>query len=885
LVATKQPAPGEARQDGDKLMSFRAWLFVIWCFSTFVASAQAGAPDGGKKETFWVIPHTHWEGAVFKTREEYLEMGLSNILTAMKLLREQPGFRFTLDQAAYVKPFLERYPAQEADFRRFLAEGRLQLAGALDVMPDDNMPGGETFIRQMQYGKGFYREKLGVDVTTGWLLDTFGHHAQIPQLLAQGGYKSFWFFRGVPRQDHPAEFLWEGIDGTRIPAFWLPYGYGLLYPTPKDPAAFRSFAIDRFNQLAANARGANRVGLSGADVSEPEQHLVARIDEFNRDPSARFVMKMAVPADYEAAIAPQADRPMWKGELNPIFQGIYSSRIELKAWMRIMERQLLSVEKLAALATWLGSPAEPQSILNVWEPVLFNQTHDLASGVMTDHVYQDTVRSYEYAERRAREQIDQYWTAVFSRVDTRGPGAPLIVFNTLGWPRTDVASVNVGFAETGIEKVSLTGPDGDVAFQIMSASQYEDGGLKTARLAFIARDVPALGYCTYHLSATRGSGRPLAQFSAPTAGGNVLENELYRLTMDHATGAITSLRVKAGDWDVLAGRGNVVARQQDRGDLWELHKGLDGGSRIAMTTIQQVPNRDTAVFVDGASPGASTLRTGPVLSEFRVARSFGSGRFATLVRLYAGLRRIEVTTQLVNNEKYVRYQALFPTTIERGKTTHEIPFGAIDRPQAIEFPAQNWADFSDGRRGLALLNVGLPGNLTSGSTMMVSLLRAHTLGAYGFGGGYEPGMSSDTGLQLGQERTMQYALVPHAGDWRDARVYRDGLELNHPLLCRNVLPHSGSLPKRWGLLEVSNPNVVVSALKPGSEGDLVLRVYEATGRAAAAVAIKVHAEVLKARSANLLEDALAEMPAERGVVTFDLHPFEIKTVRLRLGAG
>ena len=89
--------------------------------------------------------------------------------------------------------------------------------------------------------------------------------------------------------------------------------------------------------------------------------------------------------------------------------------------------------------------------------------------------------------------------------------------------------------------------------------------------------------------------------------------------------------------------------------------------------------------------------------------------------------------------------------------------------------------------------------------MMISLLRAHTLGAYGFGGGYEPGMSSDTGFQLGQERIVRYALVPHAGDWREAGVFRDGLEFNHPLICRKVLPHAGTLPDRWGLLEVSNP--------------------------------------------------------------------------------
>jgi alpha-mannosidase len=311
----------------------------------------------------------------------------------------------------------------------------------------------------------------------------------------------------------------------------------------------------------------------------------------------------------------------------------------------------------------------------------------------------------------------------------------------------------------------------------------------------------------------------------------VLENEFCRITLDPSSGAIASLRVRPDDWEVLAGRGNVVSRQQDRGDLWELYKGLNGGSRIAMTTRQPVPKRGEALFSDEGNAPLGSLRTGPVLSEFRIERRFGSGRFATAVRLIEGLHRIEITTRLVNNEKFVRYQVLFPTTITGGTNTHEIPFGSIERPGSIEFPAQNWVDHSDGRHGLALLNIGLPGNLTTDGTMMISLLRAHTLGAYGFGGGYEPGMSSETGMQLGQERTMRYALVPHSGNWRQAAVVREGWAFNHPLICRQVLPHAGPLPQRWGLLDVSHQSVVVTALKPGRDGAAVLRVYEAgTGR-------------------------------------------------------
>ena len=442
-------------------MSPRILLFV--CVTGLLPgaiSSRASEPRSGEKDTFWVIPHTHWEGAVFKTREEYLEMGLPNILKAMKLLKEQPEFRFVLDQVAYVKPFLDRYPDQEADFRKFLAEGRLQLVGGLDVMPDVNMPGGETFIRQMQYGKRYYREKLGIDVTTGWLLDTFGHHAQIPQLLALAGYKSFWHQRGVSRNDHPSEFLWEGIDGTRIPAFWLPHSYGLLFNSPREFPKFQEFMKQRFSILTPNSAGHDRVGLAGADVSEPEEHLVPSIKAFNAKADAPFTMRMGVPSEFEAIAAKRSDLPVFRGELNPIFQGTYSSRIELKEWIRTLERKLITAEKLAGLASWLGAPFHETAVWRAWEPVLFNETHDLSSGVMTDHVYEDTVRSYEFSNRLADELIDSSWGVLAAKIDTRGAGTPVVVFNSLGWTRSDITEVDLGFgghAPRGIDLVDDAG--------------------------------------------------------------------------------------------------------------------------------------------------------------------------------------------------------------------------------------------------------------------------------------------------------------------------------------------------------------------------------------------------------------------------------------------
>ena len=129
---------------------------------------------------------------------------------------------------------------------------------------------------------------------------------------------------------------------------------------------------------------------------------------------------------------------------------------------------------------------------------------------------------------------------------------------------------------------------------------------------------------------------------------------------------------------------------------------------------------------------------------------------------------------------------------------------------------------------------------------------------------------------------MRYALVPHEGDWRTTGVFRDGWEFNHPLVCRKVSPHQGPLPKSWGLVEVSSPNVVVSSLKPSREGDVALRLYEAAGRATPGVTIKLSAKILAAHEANLLEDAGAQIDTEADSLRVDLRPFEIKTIRLKL---
>jgi alpha-mannosidase len=81
---------------------------------------------------------------------------------------------------------------------------------------------------------------------------------------------------------------------------------------------------------------------------------------------------------------------------------------------------------------------------------------------------------------------------------------------------------------------------------------------------------------------------------------------------------------------------------------------------------------------------------------------------------------------------------------------------------------------------------------------------------------------------------------------------------------------------------VSNDDVVTSALKPGKNGTVVLRVYEAAGKPSHAVRATWHATTSQVHEANLIEDAGAPIDAQGDSFTFELKPYEIKTFELTI---
>ena len=100
------------------------------------------------------------------------------------------------------------------------------------VMPDMNMPDAESLIMQIQFGRSFSRDSLGIEPRACWIADCWGHHAQLPQILRKCGYESYFFWRCMREDVLKNDFLWRGIDGTTIQTHWLARGYAnLRFPT------------------------------------------------------------------------------------------------------------------------------------------------------------------------------------------------------------------------------------------------------------------------------------------------------------------------------------------------------------------------------------------------------------------------------------------------------------------------------------------------------------------------------------------------------------------------------------------------------------------------------------------------------------------------------
>lgn len=811
--------------------------------------------------------NAHIDAAWLWREKETVEVCRRTFASVMNMFRARPDFTYTQSAAAYYD-WMERLdPDLFREIKQRIAEGRWEVVGGMWVEPDCNLPSGESWARHLLYGKGYFRDKVGVDVKIGWNPDSFGYHANMPALYARAGIEAF-ITQKIGWNDTTVfphrVFWWQSKDGSRVLSYF-PFDYVNEVDDP-----FR--LVDWMRQFEANTGFRKMLVLFGVGDhgGGPSLEMIDRIERLKTllvYPSIEY----GTATTYLDWLRAQdlATLPVWTDELYLEYhQGTFTTQAATKAANQRAQTRLGDAETFAALATLTGRTYPAADLQDGWRHAMFNQFHDILPGSSIREVYVDAAARYREVDAIAAHERAGALAALAGAVDTRAAkGTPLVVFNRLSWTRTDAVAAELPEGDDGPWSV-FDARGREVPSQVVAGAgerRYE------RTLLFVAREVPALGYALYDLrrEAPAATVRGELAVAADRA-----ENAFVRVFVDPKTGWLSSVFDRTSGRELLAGPGNELQVLEDRPQAWDAWNiGLTG-------------RRHPTVF-----RGVEVVENGPVRAVLRVrhdylepgtkkeypTEDFPTSFFTQDIVLWEGLPRVEFRTDADWWEKKTMLKVAFPLAVnaaEARDATFDIPYGTIRRSTGnttpaekgqIEVPAQRWADLSDARGGASVLTVAKHGFDVKGQTIRLSLLRAPIW----------PDPTADRG-----HHEMVYALYPHAGAPVEAGTVQRAAELDAPLAAIPTGRHPGRWPARHGFVSIAPSNLVIAGLKKAERGDAwVLRWYDVSGRDSLAV-ITLPAAPRRAVVSNLLEEDGAEVPVDGTTIRVPTGHDAIVTLKL-----
>ena len=105
--------------------------------------------------------NAHIDAAWLWPWTETVEVVRQTFGTALQLMDEYPKYTYTQSAAAYDEWLEQKYPPVFNQIQERVKEGRWEMVGGMWVEPDLNMPDGESQVRQLLIGKGYFQTRSG----------------------------------------------------------------------------------------------------------------------------------------------------------------------------------------------------------------------------------------------------------------------------------------------------------------------------------------------------------------------------------------------------------------------------------------------------------------------------------------------------------------------------------------------------------------------------------------------------------------------------------------------------------------------------------------------------------------------------------------------------
>jgi hypothetical protein len=859
-----------------------------------------------KKWKIYAVSYSHWDlgwgGYPHGLRTDVRHGNMERALEYCRLTDawdNDSKFRYQLETSEPITSFLASHgEAEAAELAQRIREGRIHV-GVLHNTANTEQLGDELLARLLYLGGRHTPDLLGVrrgrtaqidDVTSlTWPLATDLKEAGVPYLFH--GHNDSWYAM-QPAEFEPV-FYWQAPDGdtNKVLARSTPYGGNVGADNLGDVS--EEHITHAIRTMENNWPYDSLLLQDGTDFQLVTMDLASRIHEWNAKYSYPRLIYATMDMffdDIASQSKPDQVKTFAEGGNNH-----WAYHDSSDAWLLSLARRqdeaVPTAEKLSTIASTLAGGGYPWTELyQAYHRLL--QYHEHTDGIVRLDNNRESAQQYETEIVENREMVTeckqfadlarQGAIAKLAAMITTRADRNILVFNPLTWKRTDV--------------VILPGKQLASRFRIIdstSGAEAPSQKLPDGSIAFIAADVPSLGYKTFDLlpAAKR------APVTGPAASSEaVLENRFYRVAFDRASGAITSIRDK------------------------ELQLELVDSSAPYRFNEYLYERYETPVLLDGpkwhrVTSATLTPSSGPVASLMKVnASATGVERLEQTVVLYRDIKRIDFILDMVKAPSGRDYQSVnlqnkeavyvaLPFSIPDFKIHQELP-GAVVEPIRQQFvgsgtsyyAVRHFADISNSRYGVTV------------SSPDVSLIEyggpraqpiARSVGVKDFESILEyPKNSSmylyllnnmyDCNILLDQRGPLRFAwsIRSHGGDWRAGEADHFGWEIHNPLLPELIAGRkSGPLPSTSSLLSVDQPNIVCTTIKPAEANGsgLILRFHETQGVSTTGrVSLSFLRNITSAHETSLLEeDRPTKLDIQNGnELSLSLRPFGLETIRV-----
>ena len=345
-----------------------------------------------------VVVQTHWDREWYYPHQAFL----GRLLQVMRQVTEQLEsgqlhyFLFDGQVSALEDFYAQAEPELAERVRDFVAEQRI-IIGPWYIMADEFLCSGESLVRNLEMGVSRSRQH-GCCQAVGYLPDTFGHVAQMPQILRGFGINNAVAWRGIDAQD--SEVTWQSPDGSSVFTVFLTEGY---YQHPFNVDDWQAGLGTYLEKI--NGRGAGPLLLTqGGDHLLTSEQMEARIQTFNRD-QERYRLRQQPLQEYINTLQTIVASPACiHGELRAnkqafVLPDVLSTRQYLKQTNQSIEDRLTGlVEPLLAVSSLENYPARYLDL--TWQLLIEQHAHDSICGCSVDEVHEEMQMRFKQLHQR-----------------------------------------------------------------------------------------------------------------------------------------------------------------------------------------------------------------------------------------------------------------------------------------------------------------------------------------------------------------------------------------------------------------------------------------------------------------------------------------------------